>query len=106
MIWLGDPLLLLERERDGRDDVGEAVCGAAMPGIDGLDVGVEEVLHHHHRVVALLERLPVEERGQTRERLGFVVDGDRDVLLVRGELVADLLVEPVDEGLIWHARGP
>jgi hypothetical protein len=43
-------------------------------------------------VVALLERLPVEERRQARERLGVVVDGDRRVLLRCGELVGDLLV--------------
>jgi hypothetical protein len=55
-------------------------------------------------VVSLLERLPVEEGGEARERLGVVVDGHRHVLLRRAELVADLLVEAIDEGLIWHGR--
>ena len=57
-----------------------------------------QVLDHHHRVVALLERLGVEEGRQTRKRLGVVVDGDRDVLLVSAELVGDLVVEAVHEG--------
>ena len=52
------------------------VCGAATPGIVDLGVGVDQVLHHHHRVVALLERLAVEETRQLRERLRVVVDGD------------------------------
>jgi len=46
----------------------------------------------HHRVVSLLDRLAVEVRCELRQRLGVVVDRDRDVLLRRGELVADLLV--------------
>ncbi len=62
-----------------------------------LLVGVEEVLHHHHRVVALLDRLAVEVRGELRQRLRVVVDGDRDVLLRGAELVGDLLVEGVGE---------
>ena len=49
-------------------------------------------------MVALLERLGVEERREAWKRLGVEVDGDGDVLLVCGELVADLLVEPLDEG--------
>ena len=61
-----------------------------------------QVLDHHHRVVALLERLAVEEARELRQRLGVVVDRDRDVLLVRGELVADLLVELGDEGVGGH----
>jgi len=44
-------------------------------------------------VVSLLDRLAVEERGQTREGLVVVVDGDRDVLLARAELVGNLLVQ-------------
>ena len=65
-------------------------------------VGVEQVLHHHHRVVALLDRLAVEVRRELREGLRVVVDGDRDVLLRRGELVRDLLVELLVEG--GHGR--
>ena len=66
-------------------------------GDDDLAVGVEEVLHHHHRVVALLERLAVEERRHLRHRQGVVVDRDGDVLVVGGELVADL-------PLSWSAK--
>ena len=58
---------------------------------------VEEVLHHHHRVVPLLDRLAVEVGCELRQRLGVVVDGDRDVLLRRAELVGDLLVECIRE---------
>ena len=58
-------------------------------------VRVEEILHHHHRVVPLLDRLPVEVRGQLGEVLRVVVHGDRDVLLRRGELMADLPVQRV-----------
>ena len=61
-------------------------------------VGVEQVLDDHHRVVSLLERLAVEVRGEQRERLGVEPDGDRDVLLRRGEFVGDLLVQLVREG--------
>jgi hypothetical protein len=43
-------------------------------------------------VVPLLDRLAVEVGGELRQRLGVVVDGDRDVLLRRAELVGDLLV--------------
>ena len=71
------------------------VCGASTPGIDDLLVRVEQVLDDHHRVVPLLERLPVEVRGELGQRLGVVVDRDRDVLLRRRELVADLLVQRV-----------
>ena len=62
-----------------------------------LLVKVEQVLDHHHRVVSLLDGLPVEVRGELRQRLRVVVDGDRDVLLGRAELVGDLLVQRVGE---------
>ena len=48
-------------------------------------------------MVPLLDRLAVEVRGEVRQRLGVVVDRDRDVLLRGGELVADLLVDGVVE---------
>ena len=70
-----------------------------------LHAGVEQVLDHHHRVVALLQRLGVEEGGQARQRLGVVVHGDGDVLLVGAELVGDLVVEAFDEGGGRHGRG-
>ena len=74
-------------------------------GDDDALVGVDQVLDHHHRVIALLERLRVEEACELWERLGVVVDGTGDVLLVRGVLVRDLLVEQRDEGFSGHARG-
>ena len=73
-----------------------ATGAAASPNVglrrlDGRDrdlvVGVEQVLDDHHRVVPLLDRLPVEVRGQQRQRLGVEPDRDRDVLLRGGELV-------------------
>ena len=67
------------------------------------EVAVEAVLHEHHGVVALLERLPVEVPGQLREVVVVEPHGDRDVLLRRRELVADLLGEKVVEGsLLAH----
>ena len=72
-----------------------------------LLVGVEQVLDHHHRVLALLERLPVEEAGEPGERFGVVVDGRSDVLLGGGELVGDLLVEGGGEALfLGHSGAP
>ena len=78
---LGDALLLLERELDGRDRVGELGLRRLDAGDHDLLVGVEQVLDDHHRVVPLLDRLPVEVRGELRQRLRVVVDGDRHVLL-------------------------
>src|SRR5688572_28049323 len=54
------PLLLRERERDRRDRVGKARLRRLDTGDDDLRVRIEQVLHDHHRVVSLLERLPVE----------------------------------------------
>ena len=56
-------------------------------------VGIEQELDHHHRVVALLQRLTVEKACQLRQRLGVVVDSASEVLLMGGELVGDLLIE-------------
>ena len=88
-----DALLLVERELHGCDDVGERDLRRLHGRHEDLLVGVEEVLHHHHGVVPLLDRLAVEVGGELRQRLGVVVDGDGDVLLRRAELVGDLLVE-------------
>ena len=74
-------------------------------GDDDVGVGVDQVLDHHHRVVALLERLRVEEARELRERLGVVVDGARHVLLVCGVLVGDLLVQQRDKSVGGHRRG-
>ena len=63
---------------------------------------VEQVADHHHRVLALLQRLAVEEGGEAGQGLGVVVDGGADVLLRGGELVRDLLVEGVGERLVRH----
>jgi diadenosine tetraphosphatase ApaH/serine/threonine PP2A family protein phosphatase len=104
-IWSVTPLLL-ECERDGATASGKAVCGLDPRGRDRL-VRVEEVLHHHHGVVPLLDRLPVEVRGELRERLRVVVDGDRDVLLRGAELVPDLAVQGIREarhGVILPSR--
>ena len=104
----GDALLLVERERDGSDVVGERRLRRGDGRDDHVVVGVEEVLHHHHRVVPLLERLVVEVRGELRQRLGVVVNGDRDVLLRGRELVRDLLVEFLLKGghALESATGP
>jgi hypothetical protein len=48
-------------------------------------------------VPALLERLLVEERGHPGHRQRVVVDRAGQVLVVGGELVADLGVELLDE---------
>src|SRR5262245_10274376 len=87
---VGDPLLLLERERDRRDGVRERRLRRLDPRDHDLLVRIEQVLDDDHRVVPLLDRLPVEVRGELGEGLGVVVDRDRDVLLRRAELVADL----------------
>ena len=84
---LRDALLLLERELDRSDDVGERRLRRLHGRDHDVLVCVEQVLHHHHRVVPLLDRLAVEVRGELRQRLRVVVDGDRDVLLRRAELV-------------------
>src|SRR4029450_13799934 len=78
------------------------VCGLR----DGRDAHVlarvEEVLDEHHRVVSLLESLPVEVRGELLEGLRIEVDGDRHILVRRGELVRDLLVQRLDEAAPGH----
>ena len=78
---LGHPLLLLERQADGLDDVGELRLRRLDAGDRDRLVRIEQVLDDHHRVIALLDRLPVEVRGETRKGLSVVVHGDRDVLL-------------------------
>jgi hypothetical protein len=62
-----------------------------------LDVAVDQILHEHHRVVALVESLRIEVLGQLRQIGGIEVDGDRSVLLRCRELVADLLLQEVVE---------
>ncbi len=60
-------------------------------------IGVEQELDDHQRVVPLLDRLPVEVRGEERQGLGVEPDRDRDVLLRRRELVRHLLVQRLGE---------
>ena len=93
----GDALLLVERQLHGGNDVAELDLRRLDCRDRDLLVGVEEVLHHHHRVVPLLDRLAVEVGGELGQRLRVVVDGDRHVLLRRAELVRDLLVEGTGE---------
>ena len=93
-----DALLLIERERDRLDIIREdGLRGCNRRRLDVV-ARVEEVLHHHHRVVALFDRLAVEVCCELRQRLGVVVDCDRDVLLRGTELVRDLLVELLLKG--------
>ena len=49
-----DPALLLKGEFDGGDDIGKSTCGALLRE-RGLRILVDEVLDHHHRVVALFQ---------------------------------------------------
>ena len=53
---------LLERERHGGDDAGEDGLRRLDAGDRDLLVRVQEELHNHHRVVPLLDRLPVGTR--------------------------------------------
>ena len=90
---LGDRALQVECEADG---LTRRLEGVAY-GIDGRDLGghaaVDEVLHEHHRVIALLDRLAVEEFGQLRQVGAVEVHRDRKVLLRRAEFAADLVVK-------------
>ena len=90
-------LLLLECKRDGRDHVAKRGLRRLDSGRHDLVICIEEVLHHHHRVVPLLDGLAIEVGGELRKGLRVVVHRDRDVLLRRTELVPDLTVEGVRE---------
>ena len=101
-----DAPLLLERQRDRLGEAGERrLRRLDARDHDGL-VRVEQVLDHDHRVVALLDGLPVEQPGELRKGVGVVVHGDRDVLLRGGELVGDLRGELVGEAGGRHVRQP
>ena len=63
-----------------------------MPGISTLTSAVQQVLDHHHGVVALLDGLRVEVRGQLGQVVIVEMHGDRDVLLRRGEFVTNLVL--------------
>jgi len=90
---LGHAPFLLDRESHRRHDVGEIRAGCRDTGDLHRRVDVEQVLHHHHRVVALLERLAIEEGCRSWHRQRVVEHRTGDVLMVCGELVPDLLVE-------------
>ena len=59
-----DALLLVERERDRIPRTVEVGLRRLDAGNPNRQVGVEEELHHHHRVVPLLHRLAVEVPGE------------------------------------------
>ncbi len=60
--------------------------------LDG-DAAVDEVLHEHHRVIAFLDRLTIEELGQLGQIGAVEIHRDREVLLRGGEFAANLVVE-------------
>src|SRR5205085_2768077 len=74
---LGDLLLLLQRDADRLDHVGEVAARIAEAGYAGTNARVEQVLDHDQGVTALLDRLVVEELGQAGKRLVLVPDGGR-----------------------------
>jgi hypothetical protein len=83
---------LVEREANWADVVFES-CGRGRDFPEPYRCAcVEQVLDHHHRVLAFLERLAVEEAGQLRQALGLVVGRDCDVLVRCREFVRDLVV--------------
>ena len=94
---VGDAPLLVEHQLDDVLDRLEVVADLVDAGDADLHVVVEQVLDHAHRVVALLEGLPVEVGGQLGQVLVVAVHGDRGVLLRRRELVPDLVAEELVE---------
>ena len=77
----GDLLLLREGELDRLDDVREVVAHGRDAGDRDAEMPVHAVLHEHHRVIALLDRLPVEVRRELRQVVIVEPRRDRDVLL-------------------------
>jgi hypothetical protein len=73
-------------------------------GAHGVDPGdleghvpIEQVLHQHHGVVALVHGLAVEVLGELREVGAIEVHGDGNILLRGRELAADLLFQQTVE---------
>ena len=69
-----------------------------------LPLGVEQVLHELHRVLALFLRLFEEELRQQGQLAPLEMGGDADVLHARAELVADLVVERLRKRGADHHR--
>ena len=94
---LGDPLLLLQRELDRGDDVGERRDGRPTAGMTTS----ASVSRRYCTIIIAWSRsssaCAVEERRHLRHRQRVVVDRAREVLVVGSKLVADLGVELVDE---------
>ena len=65
-------------------------------------VGVQQVVDHLERVLALFLGLLVEERGELRVGLPRVVGADGGVLVGRRELAGDLGVKGVNKALGRH----
>jgi hypothetical protein len=65
-------------------------------------VGVQQVVDHLQRVLALFLGLLVEERGELRVGLARVVGADGGVLMGCRELAGDLGIKGVDEALGRH----
>ena len=95
-------LLLIECKRHRLDIVREGDLRSCNRRRYHVVPRVEQVLHHHHRVVPLFDRLAIEVGRELRQRLRVVVNRDRDVLLRGTELVRDLLVEFLLKGC--HGR--
>jgi copper chaperone CopZ len=101
-----DLALLFERDLDRLDVVGERRARRLDPADIGHRAAIEEVVDHPHRVLALLLRLLIEERGELREGLARVVSADRNVLVRRGELSRYLRRERINKPLRHHRGAP
>ncbi|GMA86062.1 hypothetical protein GCM10025868_13120 [Angustibacter aerolatus] len=97
-IWSVTTFSCSSASLDRLDGVAEVGADVVDAGHLHLLVAVEQVLHHHHRVVALLDGLRVEVRGHPGHVEVVEPDRDRHVLLRGRELVADLLTQQVEEG--------
>src|SRR5436305_881245 len=99
---LADPLLLLQRHPYRRAAVGIGrLLRLDVRDVDAL-TDVEQVLHHHHRVLTLLQGLAVEEGGEPRQGFRVVIDGCAHVLLRGCELIRDLLIQRVSKSFLDH----
>ncbi len=98
---LGHRALLLERHRESVARRVERVAHRVHAGNLDVHATVEQILHEHHRVIALFDRLGVEVLSQLRQIVGVEINGDRDVLLRGTEFTANLLLqEGVEFGVV------